>query len=160
MSEGRILAAEHDGAYAIKLVGDVRVNLCTAVDDYFDQMFANPGLDSALIDLSEAEGVDSTTLGLLAKLALRFRQRFNLKPAIYSSNPGINRLLHSMAFGKLFDIREESCNSADAIADIPTVSANPERAREKVIEAHRVLMDISDDNRERFKDLMAVLEQS
>lgn len=159
MSEGRILAAEHDGAYALKLVGDVRVNLCTAIDDYFDHLFADPNLESVMVDLCEAEGVDSTTLGLLAKLALRFRKQFDLRPVIYSSNPGINRLLSSMAFGKIFDIREQACN-AECIAEIPAVSADPNAAKEKVIEAHRVLMDLSTENSERFRDLMAVLEQN
>ena len=160
MSEGRILAAEHDGAYALKLVGDVRVNLATAIDDYFDHIFSDPKLESVLVDLCEADGIDSTTLGLLAKLALRFRKQHDINPVIYSSNPGINRLLHSMAFGRIFDIREEACDNPDCIAEIPSAAADETAAREKVIEAHRVLMDMSDENRERFKGLMAVLEQS
>lgn len=159
MSEGRILAAEHDGAYALKLVGDVRVNLCTSIDDYFDHIFADPKLESVMVDLCEAEGVDSTTLGLLAKLALRFRKQFDLNPVIYSSNPGINRLLRSMAFGKIFDIREQACN-AECISEIPAASADAGAAKEKVIEAHKVLMDLSAENKERFHDLMAVLEQN
>ena len=30
---GKILAAQHDGAYALKMVGDVRVTLCATFDD-------------------------------------------------------------------------------------------------------------------------------
>jgi anti-anti-sigma factor len=159
MSRGRILAAEHHGAYALKLVGDVRVNLCSSIDDYFDRMFQDPAFESVLVDLCEAEGIDSTTLGLLAKLALRVRKQYGLRPPIYSSDASINRLLSSMAFNKLFDIREEDCRDSDCIDEIPTVSEDAEKAKEKVIEAHRILMDMSDDNQERFRDLMAVLEQ-
>ena len=36
--QGRILAADHHGAYALKLMGDVRVNLCSSIDDYLDQL--------------------------------------------------------------------------------------------------------------------------
>ena len=32
--------------------------------------------------------------------------------------------------------------------------------KEKVIEAHQILMDMSDENRARFKDLMIALEHS
>lgn len=159
MNKGRILAAEHDGAYAIKLVGDVRVDLCTSIDDYFEAMFENPDFESVLVDLCEAEGIDSTTLGLLAKLALRARKQHGLRPTIYSSNSGINRLLSSMAFNKLFDIREEACGDIDSINEIPSVNDDAASAKEKVIEAHRILMDISDENRDRFRDLMAVLER-
>ena len=66
---GRILAAEHEGAYALKMVGDVRVSLCATIDDYLQHMFEDSSFDSVLVDLCEAEGIDSTTLGLLAKLA-------------------------------------------------------------------------------------------
>jgi anti-anti-sigma factor len=159
VSKGRILAAEHDGAYALKLVGDVRVNLCTTIDDYLEHMFQNPGFESVLVDLCEAEGIDSTTLGLLAKLALRVKAQYGLRPTIYSSDTGINRLLSSMAFNKIFDIREENCNNSDCIDQIPSAAEDVAGTREKVIEAHRILMDMSEDNRERFRDLMAVLEQ-
>ncbi len=158
MRDGRILAAEHNGAYALKLVGDVRVNLCSSIDDYLDQMFTDPDFDSVMVDLCEAEGIDSTTLGLLAKLALRAKKQFGLVPVIYSCSSGINRLLQSMAFGKLFDIRHETCVDDDVIREIPAVSEDPETVRIKVIEAHRVLMDISEENRERFQDLMVALE--
>ena len=158
MRDGRILAADHGGAYALKLVGDVRVNLCCAIDDYLETMFTDPGFESVMVDLCEAEGIDSTTLGLLAKLALRARKEFNFKPVIYCCSSGINRLLQSMAFGKLYDIRHETCVEDDVIREIPAVSQDPESVRIKVIEAHRVLMDISEENRERFQDLMVALE--
>jgi len=158
VSRGRILAADRHGAYALKLVGDVRVNLCTAIDDYLQRMFDDPEFESVIVDLCDAEGIDSTTLGLLAKLALNLQRRFGLKPPIYSRNPGVNRLLHSMAFEKIFEIRDELCDSPDCVEEIPNVAVDPEAAREKVIEAHRALMDVSEENRERFQDLMAVLE--
>ncbi len=158
--EGRILAADHHGAYALKLVGDVRVNLCSSIDEYLEQMFSDPQFESVMVDLCDAEGIDSTTLGLLAKLALRVRKQFGLRPVIYSCRNGINRLLQSMAFGKLFDIREESVINGSVIREIPAVNDDPEVVREKVIEAHRVLMDLSEENRERFKDLMTALEQT
>ncbi len=157
--EGRILAAHHHGAYALKLVGDVRVNLCSSIDDYLDHMFEDPEFQSVMVDLCEAEGVDSTTLGLLAKLALRARKQYGLTPVIYSCRMGINRLLQSMAFGKLFDIRQESFVNGEVIQEIPAVSGDPDEVRDKVIEAHRVLMDMSEENRERFRDLVTSLEK-
>ncbi len=158
--EGRILAAEHAGAYALKMVGDVRVSLCSTIDDYLGRMYEDRGFESVVVDLCEAEGIDSTTLGILAKLALRVQKQYGFKPVIYSSNPGINRLLQSMAFGRIFDIREEVCGAPGTVAEVPAVSEDVVAVKNKVIEAHRVLMDLSEDNRERFQDLMDVLEQS
>lgn len=159
MKEGRILAASQDGAYVIRLEGDVRLTLCTTIDDYFEQMFADPNFASVWVDLCEAEGIDSTTLGLLAKLALKVQEKFGFAPAIYSCEPGINRLLRSMAFHRLFVLHEESCSNPEDIEEIPAVLGSEDSVKQKVIEAHRVLMGVSDENRERFKDLLTALER-
>ncbi|MEH6637389.1 MAG: anti-anti-sigma factor [Halioglobus sp.] len=160
MRDGKILAASHDGAYVIRLVGDVRLTLCTTIDEYFQRMFEDPAFTSVWVDLCEAEGIDSTTLGLLAKLALKVKEKFGFAPAIYSCDSGINRLLKSMGFQRLFELHEESCSNPDNISEIPAVAGSEELVREKVIEAHRVLMGISDENRNRFKDLITALERS
>jgi anti-anti-sigma factor len=160
MHRGRVLAASQDGAYVIRLEGDVRLTLCTTMDDYFQHMFDDPGFASVWVDLCDAEGIDSTTLGLLAKLALRVKEKFGFVPVIYSCDPGITRLLKSMAFHRLFQLREQLFRSPEDIVELPTVEGSEASVKQKVLEAHRVLMDISPENRERFKDLVTVLERS
>ena len=160
MQEGKILAAHHQGAYVIRLEGDVRLTLCTTIDDYLQKMFADPAFISVWVDLCNAEGIDSTTLGQLAKLAIRVEEQFGFQPAIYSCDPGINRLLKSMGFQRLFELHEEACARPDEVAEIPVVEGSEGAVKEKVIEAHRVLMGMSDENRARFKDLMSALEHS
>lgn len=158
MADGRILAANHNGVYVIRFEGDVRLTLCTTIDDYFERMFEDPAFTSVWVDLCNAEGLDSTTLGLLAKLALTVKQRFGFQPAIFSCDPGINRLLKSMGFQRLFELREELCGDEDEATAIPVVEGSEAVVKEKVIEAHKVLMELSPENRARFKDLLAVLE--
>ncbi|MDG1943103.1 MAG: STAS domain-containing protein [Halioglobus sp.] len=160
MQKGRVLAASQDGVYVIRLVGDVRLTLCTTLDDYFHSMFDDPGFASVWVDLCDAEGIDSTTLGLLARLALSVKERFGFKPAIYSCESGINRLLKSVAFHRLFELHEAACSNVDDIVEIPVVKGSEEAVKQKVIEAHRTLMNISEENRIRFKDLINALEQT
>ena len=159
MQDGRVLAASQNGAYVIRLVGDVRLTLSNTIDDFFERMFNDPDFASVWVDLCEAEGIDSTTLGLLAKLALTVKEKFGFKPAIYSCDPGINRLLKSMAFHRLFELHEEVCNSSGDSMEIPQVKGSEESVKQKVIEAHRVLMGISPENRDRFRDLITALER-
>tara|TARA_R110002110_G_scaffold415561_1_gene650719 strand:- start:12809 stop:13291 length:483 start_codon:yes stop_codon:yes gene_type:complete len=159
MHEPRILAASHHGAYVIRMEGDIRLTLSTTIDDYFLKMYDDPEFASVWVDLCSAEGIDSTTLGLLAKLALQVKQRFGFQPAIYSCEPGINRLLRSMGFQHLFELHEEACSNPEDISEIPVVQGSEQAVKEKVVEAHRVLMGLSDENRARFKDLMTVLER-
>ena len=158
MTEGKILAASKHGAYVIRMTGDVRLTLSTTIDDYFDKMYEDENFVSVWVDLCEAEGIDSTTLGMLAKLAIEVKKKFGFTPAIYSSNSGINRLLKSMGFQRLFNLHEEVCGTSELVSEIPVIPGTEQDVKEKVIDAHRVLMGISDDNKSRFKDLMAVLE--
>ena len=160
MQDGKFLAASQDGAYVIRLVGDVRLTLCATIDEYFQKMYDNPEFASVWVDLCEAEGIDSTTLGLLAKLALRVKEKFGLVPVVYSSDSGINRLLRSMGFQRLFDLREEACGQDSGGSEIPLVEGSEDAVKAKIVEAHRVLMNLNDENRAKFQDLMAVLEHS
>ena len=160
MSEGKLLAASHDGAYVLRLEGDVRLTLSTTIDDYIQTMFDAPAFASVWVDLCSAEGLDSTTLGLLAKLALTVKERFGFQPAIYSCDAGINRLITSMGFQRLFELREEVCGNPEEAVAIPVVEGSEAVVKNKVIEAHRVLMNLSPENRARFKDLLTALERS
>ncbi|MFT6052704.1 MAG: anti-anti-sigma factor [Halioglobus sp.] len=158
MADGKFLAASRDGAYVIRLTGDVRLTLSTTIDEYFHAMYDDPNFVSVWVDLCDVEGIDSTTLGMLAKLALEVKQKFGFVPAIYSSNSGINRLLKSMGFQRLFELHEELCVAPQDVNEIPAVPGTEQAVKEKVLEAHRVLMGLNEDNRAQFKDLMAILE--
>lgn len=157
--DGRILAASHDGAYVIRMKGDVRVTLCTTIEEYFHTMFEDPEFTSVWVDLCDVEGIDSTTLGLLAKLAINVKEKYDFQPAIFSCEPGINRLLKSMGFQRLFELREEACASPKDIQELPQVTGSEVTVKAKVIEAHRVLMGLSEENQAKFKDLMMALER-
>ena len=102
MSDCRICAASNDGAHVLKLQGDVRLTMCTALDQYFQSMFAEPDFVSVWVDVTEADGLDSTTLGMLAQLAIQTKERFDFRPAIFSTNPSIDRLLDTMGCSKWF----------------------------------------------------------
>lgn len=160
MREGRILAASQEGAYVIRLSGDVRVNLCVTIEEYLQEMYADPAFKTVWLDLCDAEGVDSTTLGLLAKLSLSVQEKFGFKPVLYVSDPGILRLLRSMAMHNLFEIRKEVCGNSDDIQSLPAIQGSPDEVKATVVEAHKVLMDLSDDNRKRFQDLMSTLNRN
>ena len=160
MQAGRILVASHNGTHLIKLVGDVRVTLCGDFDDFIEQMFTNDCFASVIVDLTEAEGIDSTTLGMLARVAVESWKRFQLKPVMLSTKPGITRLVDSMGFDRHFDIRNEVPEDDADLAEIPHVACSDDEMRGKVLSAHRVLMGLSDTNKARFSELVTVLENA
>lgn len=155
---GQILAGQHDGVYLLRFEGDVRLTLCSAVDRFLDEMFADPQFRSVSVDLSQANGVDSTSLGLMAKLSLRAQERFGFLPSLICSDPDLLRVLHSMGFEDVFEIIEQAPRTATELGALPQLDVPEAELRERVLEAHQVLMGLNDGNRVAFRDLVAVLE--
>jgi len=158
MLSGKILYAVHNGTYVLKLLGDVRMPLCASLDSFLDRMFSDPGMTSVLIDLTQTTGIDSTTLGLIAKVAVFLREHFDRKAVLMSTNPDVNRVLNSMGFDSVFIILEYTPDSPDFLAELPETTASEQELTCKVIEAHRVLMDLNEQNKEVFRSLVDALE--
>lgn len=158
MQPGQILVASQSGVYVIKMIGDVRLTLCMSFDEFIDDMFSDDQFSSVLFDLSGAEAIDSTTLGLMAKISILGRERRDCTPVIYSTSASIDRLLESMGFADIFDIVNET--SLPLNADTPLQASNLQEGdvKAKVIEAHKILVNLNDENRETFKDLLNILE--
>jgi len=155
---GRILVGHHGGVYVILFEGDVRLTLCSAVDEYMDKMFRDPEFRSVVVDLSRTESIDSTSLGLLAKLSIQAEKRFNFRPTLISTRRDITRVLFSMGFDDVFNIVEQPLEHRDQLGELPVLEAPEEDVRQRVLDAHRILMSMNDANREAFHDLVATLE--
>ena len=103
---GRILVGSHDGVYVMLFEGDVRLTLCTAVEVYLEKMFNDQEFKSVLVDLSRTESIDSTSLGVLAKLSIQADKIFGYTPTLVSTNGDVTRILMSMGFDDVFHIVE------------------------------------------------------
>lgn len=158
LNAGRSLYAVHQGTYVLKLVGDIRAPICATLDSFIESMFCDVSLRSILIDLSDTQLIDSTALGLIAKIAVHTRKRFQEKPVIISTRPDITRILDSMGLEQVFDIVQESSVISHAMHEVPIEECVEGSACQKVLEAHRVLMSLNEKNHETFKEVVAALE--
>mgnify|MGYP000138468522 CR=1 FL=1 len=158
MTSGKVQVTFCKGIHVIRLIGDVRLNLCSALEHYLDDILANPDFDSVVVDLSLAEGVDSTTLGQIAKISIICRERFGITPTISSPNPGITRILLSMGFDQVFHIINEPFPDEADFREWAADAVDEDKAREQVISAHRVLMSLNDKNKDAFRELVDSLE--
>lgn len=160
MTDGKILGGAHGGVYALKFIGDVRVTLCSTVDAFLDEMFDDSEFRSVLVDLTETQGIDSTSLGLLAKLSIRAHDRLGLMPTIVSTRVDITRLLIAMGLDEVFKIVTEPLEHKEQLGELEPAGASEEDMRQRVIDAHQTLMSLNESNREAFKDLVSTLEGS
>ena len=155
---GRILVGSHEGVYILLFEGDVRLTLCTAVDGYLEKMFKDRSFKSVVVNLSRTQSIDSTSLGLLAKLSIQADKLFNYRPTLVSTQVDVTRILMSMGFDDVFNIVEEPLEHKEQLGELPVIKSSREDVRQRVLEAHKTLMAMNETNRDAFHDLVVTLE--
>lgn len=158
MQNGKILFTEQDGHYILKFVGDVRLTLCSTLDHFLESMLDSDDFKTVIIDLTDTEGIDSTSLGLLAKISVKMKQHHQLRPTIVSTNDDISRILLSMGFDKVFILIREAVQDSDELKELAVLQESEDQVKQRVVDAHRVLMGLNEKNQETFKDLVRSLE--
>lgn len=163
MNCGSVLYAEHDGTWVLRLTGDVRAPWCSPVDALLERLFADPALHSVVIDLRDATNIDSTMLGLLARIGVQARNRLGSMPLLLAPRPDVRRLLDSMCLDKVLKIVDDDeiarCACDGAVAhEVPAVERSDAEVCDKVTGAHRALMELDERNRAAFHDVVTRLE--
>ena len=160
MDNGNVLHASHNDVHVLRFIGDIRYTLSPSIDRFLEEIFASSKPAGFFIDLTETDSIDSTNLGLLARLATRM-QRFDAqRVTIVSNRADINSVLNSMALDEVFDIVENTCLETDATQEVPQKDTDRKTLAHTLIEAHRALMDLNERNREMFRDVVASLEKN
>jgi anti-anti-sigma factor len=151
--------AEHNGTYVLKLRGDVRVPICTSLETFIeDHLLKDKRLRAVMIDLTETDSIDSTALGLLAKIAVALRELNLGKPIILCLSSDINRILASMGFDEVFRILQTTAALRDRLDELPDEVLSEAEVTQCVIDAHRTLMGLSESNQQTFRSLVDALE--
>jgi anti-anti-sigma factor len=159
MNAGKILAADYKHMALLKFVGEVRVVMSSTLDNYCNNLYRRGILDAMVVDMSETRSIDSTALGMLAKMSIQLRNRFNVMPTIVSPNPDITRILRSMSFDIICNIVSSVPKQQTQYNELKMQMESEATVRDKVIDAHLTLMAMSEENRLEFQDLVSALKQ-
>jgi anti-anti-sigma factor len=156
----RILAAREGSTVIIRLLGDVRYTISSTFKDYLETLFHDRQVTNIIIDLSETSNIDSTNLGLLAKVANHSRQHLHHKSLIVSDNHDVNEVLHSVGFDRVFLVTPQFDMPAAQLEELQPESASREELASVLLDAHRTLMGMNEKNRVMFADVVQSLEAS
>ncbi len=158
MPEGSIFFAREGSSYVLKFVGEVRLTLCTTLDRHLEQVLAVGDIEHILVDLTETDTIDSTSLGLIAKLAVGASRLSLSAPTLVSTNEDVTRILYTMGFERIFLLLDTLPTSLIDLKRLPFVKESEAGVRDRIIAAHRVLMSLNEANRDAFIDLVSTLE--
>jgi anti-anti-sigma factor len=142
----------------LQLAGDVRHPLAPALDALLTRTFADSRLTHYVIDVNRVETIDSTCLGILARIARHLSQQGLDKPVIISSNPDITEVLRMVCFDQQFHILSNDTTEPTGLQELGTLAVDERTRLELVLSAHRRLCAIDERNRAVFQDLISALE--
>ena len=155
---GRILHTTIEATQVLKLSGEVKVNHSPALSRFIGNLTQFDILKSFIIDLTEADSMDSTALGFLAKIAIHTQNQFQFKPTIVCYSDDINRIMQSMGFAKIFVLSEQPIEAIENMSELSCDATDENNLRLQVLDAHRTLMGLNHSNFLEFHDLVEALE--
>ncbi len=160
MDDNKILYSEHDGVHFLRFHGEILHTLAPALDGFLKHLAAVPDSHSYLLDLTETHSIDSTMLGLLARIAKLARERQAPPPTLVCPNEDIIDLLVGIGFDEVFSL--VACDGAPLGdgQEIAHAEADDAELTQTMLEAHQELIALKEDNRLLFEDVIELLQRS
>ncbi|MBD3390804.1 MAG: STAS domain-containing protein [Chitinivibrionales bacterium] len=143
----------------IKAVGNINYRIGGSFDRFISKLFADNAIEDFLIDLTEAEYIDSTNLGLLARIQVFSVERLSRRPTVISTNPAINGILRNLGFDRLFTIVDTATIQAGNLHELPAAGQDEAEMRKTLLSAHRYLASTSKENAIAFREVVELLER-
>lgn len=159
MNEGKYQFAENKTFYIIKMSGNLKYTGIGGFDTFIENIFAIIKNKDMVIDLTDASYLDSTNLGILAKISDKMLSNFGKQTTIVSTNPDITSLLSNIGFDDYFTIVSECPDTQSALSDISEMINGSRSMAMMMLEAHKSLMDLNEENQKAFHSVVNLLEK-
>ena len=155
---GSIGLAEIDDQIIVRFTGDVRLSLCTTLDDLIDRLLEPSAAGDVIIDLVTATNIDSTCLGLIAKLGIQVQAQFDRTPVLICPPGDVLSQISGLGLMDLFQYSDQTVPVSTSVEPIQTIGCEGADVKPIVLKAHQVLMNLNHDNQALFKDLVKALD--
>ncbi|HXU82979.1 MAG TPA: STAS domain-containing protein [Polyangia bacterium] len=159
MSDGRVFHAAAGGRHVLRYQGRVDYPIAPAIERFAQGLFNGNGPTALVFDLRPASMLDSTNLGLLARLAVRVGEGGG-HPTIVSTNDDVTDVLRSMGLATMFQISSDDplLHEVGPGEEIPLEPTDQRDLMRTMLEAHRVLARIDENDSAGFRAVVEGLE--
>ncbi|MET0792380.1 MAG: STAS domain-containing protein [Polyangiaceae bacterium] len=159
MTLGHVTHAAREGVHVLRYFGTVNYTLAPGLQRFLHHLIHEGSVSGLVFDLTAAESLDSTNLGLMARVNEEIHDLGAANSVIISSNEDIDVVLRSMGFDQTFDLFA-TAQVPDSVAE-PVASEAPSAAelQHTMLDAHRALCRLSEAGRLEFEPVVACLER-
>ncbi len=159
IKEDKYLVGAYEDKRFIKFVGNSTMKNSKTLDDYFDTMFTGEPVD-LIFDFEECNYMDSTILGLIAKTAIKMKKLWNKRIMAIRIPNMIQMSLKSTGVYKLLEVISAEEGAGVDLKELEKKDFTDKRKKaEHILEVHKTLMGLSDENKEVFKNVVELLEK-
>jgi anti-anti-sigma factor len=159
MTLGHVTHAARNGIHVLRYFGSVNYTLAPGLQRFLEGIIHDGAISGLVFDLTAAESLDSTNLGLMARANEEVRGAGVAQSVIISNNEDIDDVLRSMGFEQSFDVVHSGTGpeaDAEPVLSEPPVATELQRT---MLDAHRALVRLSDAGRLEFEPVVACLER-
>lgn len=159
MAQATYRLGEYDSKCVVQLTGELRYTHCSPFYAFLCKLREHKQNVEVLVDMTGAETIDSTHLGLIAELATHVQENFNHKLPIMSTNPVINRAIETMGLDALCILVKNTSAPPQASTELTASEEQTRTLRQIMIDAHQALMNLGEDNRIAFEASVDLLKR-
>jgi anti-anti-sigma factor len=148
-----------EDALVLSFKGRLHYAAAEPVRAFFERVPARDD-ETVIIDLRELVAIDSTGMGLLARVGRKTLER-GRRAVIVCSNDDVGICLRSAAFDRLFLLLDSwPLETEVTMHEVPRDKTRlvPHDLGRLMLEAHRELAGMSDENRRTFANVISALE--
>ena len=155
---GSVFATSVDGIEYIKFTGTVRYSHCGGLETHIDLLLSDKSTNEIVIDLEEAEILDSTALGLLARIAIEQKKLHHTRPVIFLKEGELNNILKRVCFDRVFElVHSTEFRLKSELEELVSQPKSEEAVLQRVIKAHQNLALLSSKNAQLYRDITNAL---
>lgn len=157
-NDGNVCFARQGGTWILRFQGDIRYTMAHAVDVFIDDMFAHGNPLRICADLNATTSIDSTGIGLIAKLSNGMRVVGREMPIVFSANADVVETLRNVCLDEVCTI-VASAPEVVAENEIPATTPDERELARTIVSAHCMLCDLCENNRAEFSGVIEAFQR-
>jgi len=154
-----LLAAESDETLIIKVVGKGTWVESETLKSFCEKKMQE-GFTEIVIELKECKHLDSTFIGVLCGISLQRHKKGGGRIALINISPVIEKTFKTLGLQNIVSLWPETSLKNLKTEEITSEASSSRKGKMKhILEAHRILTEISPQSKEKFSDLLAQMEK-
>ncbi len=158
MHEAKFYVGELENLLLIKIQGSSTMDNVEPLR-YFIKNMDIKNYDKILIDFEETNYLDSTSLGLIAHMAVNFMKIKKEKVLFINLNDELKNTFISFGFKNIANIINDKYMELENLKLYELPKSSKKIKPEDILLAHKQLFELNDSNKKIFKNVIELLEK-